>query len=88
MGPPAHYIVGSVMDHRAMEEIKSWLNVKDTAAALGISRQATYPYLEDGRIRAIKTANGYLCDPQSVRRMASDLERERQGRRAGNEEQQ
>ncbi len=57
---------------RAMREIGTWLTVSEAAKKIGISRQALYPYLHDGRLRAVETRAGFLVDPAAVERMARE----------------
>lgn len=62
------------MDRNAMREIGKWLTVSESARRIGISRQGLYPYLYDGRVRAVETQAGWLVDPDAVERMAQERE--------------
>ena len=50
-----------------LKELENWLSPSDAAKILGISRQAIYKiYLDQGRLRAVRTRLGWLIDPESV----------------------
>ena len=57
------------------KELETWLTPSETARELGISRQALYPHLEEGRLRAVHTRAGWLADPADVERMKQERER-------------
>ncbi len=51
-----------------LKELEKWLSTGQAAKALGISRPSTIARAEDGSIRAVRTAVGWLYDPESVQR--------------------
>lgn len=58
-----------------LKELEDWLTASEAAAVIGISRQALYPYLFDGRIRAVETRAGWIIDPVDLERMKKERER-------------
>jgi hypothetical protein len=50
-----------------LKELESWLSTGQVARELGISRQGAINLAESRKVRAAKTACGWLYDPQSVR---------------------
>lgn len=60
-----------------MREIGTWLTVSESARRIGISRQGLYPYLYDGRIRAVETRAGWLVEPAAVERVAAERRQRR-----------
>lgn len=49
-----------------LKDLEKWLSTTQTARALGWSRQGVINLAEQGRVRAVKTAAGWLYDPKSV----------------------
>jgi excisionase family DNA binding protein len=49
-----------------LKELESWLTPGDVAARLGITRQGVHRRLDAGKLRAVKTRQGWLVDPASV----------------------
>jgi excisionase family DNA binding protein len=50
-----------------LKDLENWLTPNDAARVLGISRQAVHKvYLDQGRLRAVRTRQGWLIDPESV----------------------
>jgi Helix-turn-helix domain len=49
-----------------LKELEKWLSTAQTARALGWSRQGIINLAEQGRVRAVRTACGWLYDPKSV----------------------
>lgn len=65
-----------------IRELESWLTVQDAAGELGVTRRTLYAWLEDGRLRAARTRQGWLIDPVSVQEYGEKRQRERRaGRR-------
>lgn len=46
-------------------DITQWVSVRDTAHALGISRQRVYKLIQLGKVRVERTRVGMLVDPES-----------------------
>jgi excisionase family DNA binding protein len=53
-----------------MKDFEKWLTATDAAERIGISRQAIHKWLEDGKLRAVKTRLGWLIDPEAVEEAA------------------
>ena len=54
-----------------LRELERWMSTGQVSMRLGRSRQGVINLAEDKSIRAVKTAAGWLYDPDSVK----DLER-------------
>jgi hypothetical protein len=65
-----------------LKELERWLSTMQTARALGWSRQGVINLAEQGRVRAVRTACGWLYDPKSVEDFARSLEVRRRIREA------
>lgn len=50
----------------SLKELEKWLSTTQTARALGWSRQGVINLAEQGRVKAVRTACGWLYDPASV----------------------
>jgi excisionase family DNA binding protein len=46
-----------------LKDLERWITPGDLAQELGISRQAVHKRLKDGKLRAVKTRQGWLIDP-------------------------
>jgi hypothetical protein len=51
-----------------LKELEKWLSTSQTASRLGKSRQGVLWMLENGRLRGVHTALGWLVDPEDVER--------------------
>jgi excisionase family DNA binding protein len=50
-----------------LRELENWLTPREAAQRVGISRQALVKsYLDNGKLRAVRTHAGWLIDPESV----------------------
>jgi Helix-turn-helix domain len=58
----------------SLRELENWLSTGQTARFLGRSRQGVIDLAEARRIRSVRTAAGWLYDPQSVEAFAEELE--------------
>jgi hypothetical protein len=61
----------------SLKELETWLSTGQTSKRLGRSRQGVIDLAENRRLRAVKTAAGWLYDPESVEDFAR---RERKGK--------
>ncbi len=50
-----------------LTDLELWLTPTDAAKVLGVSRQMVEKRLNDGMYRAVKTRQGWLIDPKSLR---------------------
>ena len=50
----------------SLTEIEKWLSTSQVSKRLGYSRQGTINLAEARKVRAVKTAAGWLYDPESV----------------------
>ena len=49
-----------------LKDLERWLTPTEAARIIGISRQATLKRLEVGKLRGVKTHQGWLVDPQDL----------------------
>lgn len=56
----------------SLKELETWLSTSQAASKLGATRQGTVWMAENRRVRAVKTAIGWLYDPGDVARVASE----------------
>ena len=61
-------ILGSVLSSRDLRELEGWLTPTEAAKIIGISRQGMLKRLEEGRQRGVKTHQGWLVDPEALKR--------------------
>ena len=54
----------------SLREFEKWLSITQAAQRLGKTRTGVTWLVENRKIRAVKTAIGYLLDPQSVEEYA------------------
>jgi hypothetical protein len=50
-----------------LKELESWLSTGQAAKKLKVSRQGAINLAENRKVRAVKTACGWLYDPEPVR---------------------
>lgn len=62
----------------SMREFSTWLTPTEAGERIGVSKQALYRHLHNGKFRAVETHAGWLIDPQSVEAFAA-----RRGQRRG-----
>lgn len=60
---------------RGVEEIEDWLSPSQAARALGMSGQWVTHLARTRELRGVKTALGWLLDPESVNHMAEQRNR-------------
>lgn len=58
----------------SIKELETWLTTIEAAREIGMSRQALYPHLEEGELRAVHSRAGWLIEPASVERMKRERE--------------
>jgi hypothetical protein len=63
----------------SFRELERWMGTGQTAKKLGYSRQGTINLAEEGKIRAVKTAAGWLYDPDSVEMFKARLKASKGG---------
>ena len=54
----------------SIKELEQWLSTGQSSKKLGRSRQGVIDLAEARRLRAVKTAAGWLYDPESVKAFA------------------
>ncbi len=54
----------------SLKELEKWLSTSQAARVLGWSRQGVINLAEQKRVRAVRTACGWLYDPKSVENFA------------------
>ena len=53
-----------------LKELEDWLTSSEAAERIGISRQGLHKsYLDNGKLRGVKTHAGWLIDPDDVERV-------------------
>ena len=57
-----------------IRELEKWLTTSQAASKLGKTRQGVTWMVENRKLRAAKTALGWLIDPKDVERVASEAE--------------
>jgi excisionase family DNA binding protein len=50
-----------------LKELERWLTTSQAASKLGKTRQGVLWLLEEGRLRGVRTALGWLVDPEAVK---------------------
>ncbi len=58
-----------------LQEFEKWMSTGQVAAELGRTRQGAINLAEARKIRAVKTAAGWLYDPESVEQFKARGER-------------
>ncbi len=57
----------------SLTELERWMSTSQVSTRLGYSRQGTINLAESRKIRAVKTAAGWLYDPDSVEAFAGRI---------------
>lgn len=57
-----------------LDEFEKWMSTGQVAERLGRTRQGAINLAEARKIRAVKTAAGWLYDPESVETFAAKIE--------------
>jgi excisionase family DNA binding protein len=55
----------------SLKDLERWMGTGQVAKYLSYSRQGVINLAEEGKIRAVKTAAGWLYDPESVEMFAA-----------------
>ncbi len=63
----------------SLQEFEKWLSTGQVAKRLGYSRQGATDLAHSRRIRAVKTAAGWLYDPDSVEVFRATMKAEKHG---------
>ncbi len=50
-----------------MKDLENWLTPYEAGQRLGITRQGVHIRLKEGKLRAVKTHQGWLIDPEAIR---------------------
>lgn len=58
----------------SLSELEKWLSTGQVSKRLGYSRQGATDLAHSRKIRAVKTAAGWLYDPESVETFAAKIE--------------
>ena len=73
------------MQHRkpinmpSLKELETWLSTGQVSKKLGMSRQGVIYLAEQRKVRAVKTAAGWLYDPDSVEVYAAKVKASKEG---------
>jgi hypothetical protein len=57
----------------SLSELETWLSTSQVSKKLGYSRQGAINLAEARKVRAVKTAAGWLYDPESVEAFAAKI---------------
>jgi excisionase family DNA binding protein len=63
----------------SLQELERWKSTGQVADKLGYSRQYIIRLAEERKIRAVKTAAGWLYDPDSVEALAAKIKASKAG---------
>jgi len=63
----------------SLAELETWMSTSQVSIRLGYSRQGAINLAESRKIRAVKTAAGWLYDPDSVETFAAKVEASKAG---------
>jgi hypothetical protein len=55
-----------VVSNKALRELESWLTPSEAGRTIGITKQGAIKRLEAGKLRGVKTHQGWLVDPEDV----------------------
>jgi hypothetical protein len=55
-----------------LKELENWLTPAGAGRVMGMSKQATIKKLENKTLRGVKTAQGWLVDPEDAARVARE----------------
>jgi excisionase family DNA binding protein len=56
----------------SLKQLEKWMSTGQTARALGCSRPHAIALAQSGRLRAVRTACGWLYDPKGVAEFEND----------------
>jgi excisionase family DNA binding protein len=63
----------------SLQELERWMSTGQVADKLGYSRQYVIRLAEEKKLRAAKTATGWLYDPDSVETFAAKIDASKAG---------
>jgi excisionase family DNA binding protein len=63
----------------SLQELERWMSTGQVADKLGYSRQYVIRLAEEKKLRAAKTAAGWLYDPDSVETFAAKIDASKAG---------
>jgi excisionase family DNA binding protein len=63
----------------SLQELERWMSTGQVAGELGYSRQYVIKLAEEKKLRAAKTAAGWLYDPESVEEFRARLKASKSG---------
>jgi hypothetical protein len=55
-----------------MKDLENWLTPAEAGRVIGISKQATVTRLDEGKLRGVKTHQGWLVDPRAAEQAARE----------------
>jgi hypothetical protein len=55
-----------------LKELETWLTPAGAGRVMGMSKQAAVKRLEQKTLRGVKTAQGWLVDPEDAKRVARE----------------
>ena len=63
----------------SLKELEAWLSTGQMSKRLGMSRQGVIYLAEQRKVRAVKTAAGWLYDPDTVEMYAAKVKASKEG---------
>jgi hypothetical protein len=70
---------GKPIEMPSLKELETWLSTGQVSKKLGMSRQGVIYLAEQRKVRAVKTAAGWLYDPDSVEAYAATVKTSKEG---------
>ena len=67
------------IDMPSLKELEAWLSTGQVSTSLGMSRQGVIYLAEQRKVRAVKTAAGWLYDPDGVEAYAAKVRTSKEG---------
>jgi hypothetical protein len=67
---PSNFRIGEALV--TLKELETWLTPAGAGLVMGMSKQATIKKLENKTLRGVKTAQGWLVDPENAARVARE----------------
>ena len=70
---------GKPIEMPSLKELETWISTGQVSKRLGMSRQGVIYLAEQRKVRAVKTAAGWLYDPDSVEAYAATVKASKEG---------
>ena len=70
---------GKLIEMPGLKELEAWLSTGQVSKKLGMSRQGVIYLAEQRKVRAVRTAVGWLYDPDSIEAYAAKVRISKEG---------